>query len=294
MNEGTPIFSQLMQLLDRKSFQRCVKKYDGNKGVKSFSCWDQFLCMAFAQLTYRDSLRDIEACLRSSQDMLYRMGFRSRRISRSTLSDANKVRDSKIFEDFAWLVIAEARKCIDDKEKSSLPVDGMVFALDSTIIDLCLSLFSWAKFRSTKAGVKIHTLLDLHTEIPHFIDISAANLHDTKILPKITLIPGAYYVMDRAYIAFKYLRRFDLVKANFVLRLKENIKLRRMYSRPVNKTTGITSDHVVTLVLPTTKKKYPNPLRRIRYRDPETEKLYECLFAKDRPPVCRKIGHPLI
>jgi len=274
MNEGTPIFSQLMRLLNRKSFQRSVAKYNGNKSVKSFSCWDQFLCMSFAQLTYRDSLRDIEACLRSSQELLFRMGFRTKKVSKSTLSDANKIRDSRIFADFAWQVIAEARKATENETKTNLPIDGMVFALDSTIIDLCLSLFSWAKFRKAKGGIKIHTILDLHTEIPHFIDISAANLHDTKVLPKLILIPGAYYVMDRAYIAFKHLRRFTLVKANFILRLKENIKLKRRYSRSVNKLRGVTSDHEVTLTLPTTKKKYPHSLRRIRYRDPETKKIY--------------------
>jgi hypothetical protein len=277
MNEGTPIFSQLIQFLDRKLFQKCVNRYGGSKGIKVFSCWDQFLCLAFAQLTYRDSLRDIEACLNGSRELLYRMGFRCKRISRSTISRANRDRDSRIFEDFAWLVIAEAKRVMDNREASNLPADGMIFALDSTIVDLCLSLFPWAKFRSTKAGVKIHTLLDLRLELPHFIDISAANLHDTKILPKIPLVPGAYYIMDRAYLAFKYLRRLELIKANFIVRLKENTKLRRLYSNPVNKSSGVISDHVVRLVLPTTRKKYPHDLRRIRYRDPDTKKIYQFL-----------------
>jgi len=231
VNEGKTIFSQLMNFVTRYEFNKCVKRYEGNKRVRDFSCWDQYLCMAFAQLTYRESLRDIQACLRSVGPKLYHLGIRGK-VSRSTLADANNNRDWRIYADFAAVLITEARDLYTD-EKFGVDLEETVYALDASTIDLCLSVFPWAKFRKTKAGIKLHTLLDLRGNIPVFIDITGAKCHDVKVLDKLVVEPGSIYVMDRGYV--DYARLYKLTQANawFVTRAKKNIAYRRVCSHPV-------------------------------------------------------------
>src|SRR5215471_10177292 len=268
MNVGQTVFSQLIEHLPHREFQKCVARYSGSSYVKSFSCWDQFLSMAFAQLTYRESLRDIEACLRSMDSKLYHMGFRSK-ISRSTLADANESRDWRIYADFAQVLISIARPLYAD-DPIGVELNQSLYALDSTTIDLCLSLFPWAKFRRHKAAVKMHTLLDLHGNIPTFIQITDGKVHDVNILDEITPEAGAFYVMDRGYIDFERLYVFTLSAAFFVVRTKENVLLERRYSRPVDKSTGVRSDHTVILTAIESAKAYPEALRRVSYFDVET------------------------
>lgn len=269
MYTGTLVFSELMAYLPIRQFRKCVSRYGGHYKVKSFSCWDHFLCMAFAQLTYRASLRDIEACLRAMQPKLYHMGIRGK-VSRSTLADANEKRDWRIYADFAQILIQEARALYGDEELG-LQLEETVYALDSTTIDLCLSLFPWAKFRTNKAAVKLHTLLDLRGNIPVFIEITDGKVHDVNILDVLVPEPGSFYVMDRAYIDFRRLFQFNRHHAFFVIRAKDNLQFRRLYSAPVDKKLGLRCDQTVVLTGFYQAKDYPDKLRRIRYFDAESQ-----------------------
>jgi hypothetical protein len=275
MNTGRTVFSQVVELLPHQEFQKCVARYGGDRYLKNFSCWDQYLAMAFAQLTYRESLRDIEACLRSISGKLYHMGFRGK-VARSTLADANESRDWRIYADFAQVLIAIARP-LYASDPIGVDLDQSLYALDSTTIDLCLSLFPWAKFRRHKAAVKMHTLLDLHGNIPTFIRITDGKVHDVNILDELLPEAGAFYVMDRGYIDFERLFVFTLCSAFFVVRTKENVLLQRRYSHPVDKTTGVRSDHTVILTAIDSAKAYPDPLRRVSYFDIETKKRLKFL-----------------
>src|SRR5580704_17446596 len=267
MHVGRTVFAQVMEHFPDYEFQKCVTRYDGDFGKRSFSCLDQFLCLGFAQLTYRESLRDIEACLRSVQGKLYHMGFRGR-ISRSTLADANESVDWRIYADFAQVLIATARPMYA-AESLGFDLDGTVYALDSTTIDLCLSVFPWARFQSTKGAVKMHTLLDLRGSIPTFIEVSDGKLHDVNILDEILPEAGSFYVMDRGYLDFQRLYALHRYGAFFVTRTKAGVRLRRRYSRAVDKTTGLRSDHTVVLISAASLKNYPDPLRRVRFFDLE-------------------------
>jgi hypothetical protein len=271
MNAGKMVFAQIMEWIHPERFRRCVTRYGGNYKVRSLSCWDQFLAMAFAQVTFRESLADIEICLRSHRDRLYHLGFRST-VAHSTLADANGTRDWRIYADLAQGLIAQARK-LYAQEPLGLELDQTVYALDSTTIDLCLSLFPWARFRSTKAAIKLHTLIDVRGSIPTMITISEGKMADVRILD--TLVPeaGAFYVMDRGYVDFQRLYQVVLASAFFVTRTKTGIKLNRLESRPVDRTTGLRSDHIVWLTNPQTVRHYPDRLRRVSYRDPEDGKV---------------------
>jgi IS4 transposase len=268
MNAGRTVFAQLIAHLSHLEFQKCVTRYDGDQHHRSLSCWDQYLAMAFAQFTYRESLRDIEACLESMSGKLYHMGFRSR-IARSTLADANETHDWRIFADFAQHLVGVARP-LHVEDPMGVDLDHSLYALDSTTIDLCLSLFPWAKFRQHKGAVKMHTLLDLHGNIPTFIRITDGKVHDVNILDEISPEAGAFYVMDRGYIDFERLYVFTLSSAFFVVRTKQNVVLQRRYSRPVDKSLGLRSDHTVILTAIESVKAYPDALRRVRYFDAET------------------------
>ena len=270
MNVGRTIFSQLIECLPDKEFQKCVARYHGDSHLRGFSCWDQLLAMSFAQLTYRESLRDIEACLRSMSGKLYHMGLRGK-VARSTLADANETHDWRIYADFAQVLIGIARPLYAG-DPIGADLNQSVYALDSTTIDLCLSLFPWAHFRKGKAAVKMHTLLDLHGNIPTFVRITDGTVHDVNILDEILPEPGAFYVMDRGYVDFERLFRFTLSSAFFVTRTKKNVLLQRRYSHPVNKSTGVRSDQTVILIATGSVKVYPDALRRIRYVDAETKK----------------------
>jgi hypothetical protein len=267
MHAGKLIFAQLMEFAPWHTFRRLVAKYKGNFNVRSFTCLDQYLCMAFAQLTYRESLRDVEACLRAQPSKLYHLGLRGH-VSRSALADANECRDWRIYCDFAQALIRIARR-LYAKESLGIDLSETVYALDSTTIDLCLSLFPWARFRQTKAAIKLHTLLDLRGGIPSFIHISDGRLHDVNVLDVLITEPGAFYVMDRGYLAFDRLYTLDQAGSFFVTRTKSNTQLRRLYSRPVDRTTGLICDQIVELTVFYSQKDYPERLRRIRYRDSE-------------------------
>jgi transposase len=275
MNAGRTVFSQLIAHLAHSEFQKCVARYYGDRRHRSLSCWDQYLAMAFAQLTYRESLRDIEACLRSMGGKLYHMGFRSK-VPRSTLADANETHDWRIFADFAQHLIGIARP-LHAEDPIGLELDHTLYALDSTTIDLCLSLFPWARFRQHKAAVKVHTLLDLHGNIPTFVRITDGKVHDVNILDEILPEAGAFYVMDRGYIDFERLYVFTLCSAFFVVRSKQNILLERRYSHPVDKNTGIRSDQTVILTAIESAKVYPDVLRRVSFYDVETDKRLKFL-----------------
>jgi hypothetical protein len=269
MYKGKLVFSQLMSFLPKYEFDKCVSRYRGHYKVKDFSCWDQFLCMSFAQLTYRESLRDIEVCLRSMQSKLYHMGFRCK-ISRSTLADANENRDWRIYADFAQVLIHHARRLYSDDD-FGLELAETVYALDSTTIDLCLSLFPWATFRKTKGAIKLHTLLDLRGNIPVFIEITHGRFHDVNILDELIPEPGSFYLMNRGYLDFSRLHTFDLSRAFFITRAKSNFKFKRLYSYPVDKSTGLKCDQTIVLTGFYSAKDYPEKLRRVRYFDQETE-----------------------
>jgi hypothetical protein len=275
VNQGRTVFSQLLNFLPDREFRRCVARYGGDVRPRGFSCWDQYLSMAFAQLTYRDGLRDIEACLRSLGGKLYHMGFHGR-VARSTLADANDAHDWRIYADFAQVLIGIARP-LYASDPIGVELDQSLYALDSTTIDLCLSLFPWAKFRKHKAAVKMHTLLDLHGNIPTFISITDGKVHDVNILDEILPEAGAIYVMDRGYIDFERLYVFTLSSAFFVVRTKSNILLQRRYSHPVDKSTGVRSDHTVILSAFDSAKVYPDALRRVSYLDVETRKRFKFL-----------------
>jgi hypothetical protein len=270
MNAGRTILSQVIDHAPNKEFQKCVARYGGASNPRGFSCWDQYLAMVFAQLTFRESLRDIEACLRAMGGKLYHMGFRSR-VARSTLADANDAHDWRIWADFAQVLIAIARP-LYASDPIGVVLDQSLYALDSTTIDLCLSLFPWARFRSRKAAVKMHTLLDLHGNIPTFIRITDGKVHDVNILDQIVPEAGAFYVMDRGYIDFERLYRFTLCSAFFVVRAKSNVLLQRRYSQPVDKSTGVRSDQTVVLSSFQSASVYPDPLRKVSYFDDATAK----------------------
>jgi len=272
MNTGKIIFSQVMDYLPMHTFRQCVQKYNGHYKVKSFSCFDQYLCMSFAQLTYRESLRDIEACLRAQQNKLYHMGIRSK-VSRNTLANANNIRDWRIYADFAQSLINTARSLYINDD-FGLELTNTVYALDSSTIDLCLSSFPWASFRSAKGAVKLHTLLDLRGSIPAFIHISDGKLHDVNILDKLTPESGAFYIMDRAYLDFTRLYVLTLCSAFFVLRAKSNLQCKRLYSHPVDRTTGLICDQTILLTGIKSSQEYPDKLRRIKYFDAETQKRF--------------------
>lgn len=267
MNQGQTIFSQVIDFLPKKKFWQCVNRYYGNHRTRSFTCYDQFLCMAFAQLTYRESLRDIECCLRAMQEKLYHIGIRGK-VSRSTLADANENRDWRIYSDFAQILIHEARRLYIDDD-FGLELKDTVYALDSSTIDLCLSTFPWARFRKTKAAVKLHTLLDLRGDIPTFIWITDGKVHDVNVLDHLIPEPGAIYIMDRAYLDFLRLYQLHQSSAVFVIRSKTNTKLRRLYSHAVDKATGVNCDQTVVPTGFYSKKDYPEKLRRIKYYDAE-------------------------
>jgi hypothetical protein len=267
MNKGRTIFTQVMNHLPVHEFNKCVLRYHGDRNPRGFSCWDQFLCLAFAQLTYRESLRDIEACLRSVESKLYHMGFHGK-VSRSTLADANEAHDWRIYADFAQVLIHIARPMYAS-ESLGLDLDNTVYALDSTTIDLCLSVFPWARFRRRKGAIKMHTLLDLRGPIPTFIEVSDGKMADVKILDTIVPEAEAFYVMDRGYVDFERLHVFRDAGAFFVTRTKKGIKLRRQHSHPVDASTGVRSDQTVVLASKSARANYQEPLRRIRFYDAE-------------------------
>jgi hypothetical protein len=275
MNLGRTVFSQLIEYLPPYEFQKCVARYRGDAYLRGFSCLDQYLAMAFAQLTYRESLRDIEACLRSVGPKLYHMGLRGK-VSRTTLADANERHDWRIYSDFAQVLIGIARP-LYAQDPMGVELAHSLYALDSTTIDLCLTLFPWAKFRKHKSAVKMHTLLDLHGNIPTFISITDGKVHDVNVLDEIVPEPGAFYVMDRGYVDFERLYQFTLSSAFFVVRTKSNILLQRRYSRAVDKATGVRSDHIVILTAIDSAKVYPDTLRRVSYLDVETRKRFKFL-----------------
>lgn len=268
MNSGKSIFAQLMDFLPSKTFQRCVKRYQGDYKLKTFSCWDQFLCMTFAQLTYRESLRDIEACLRAQHTKLYHLGIRGQ-VSRNTLAHANSVRDWRIYADFAQVLITRARVLYAD-DSFGVELAQTVYALDATTIDLCLALFPWAKFRKHKGAVKLHTLLDLRGNIPTVVIITHGKVHEVNILDQLNFEAGAFYVMDRGYLDFARLYKLHLASAFFVTRARKRFDFKRLYSQPVDRATGVICDQTITLVNPVPRKGYPEKLRRIRYFDAQS------------------------
>jgi transposase len=265
MNKGSTVFTQVLDFLPMHQFRRCVDRYQGNYRVRSFTCFDQYLCMAFAQLTYRESLRDIECCLRAMDKKLYHTGFRGK-VSRSTLANANETRDWRIYRDFAQLLILVA-KDLYAGEDFGVQLDETVYALDASTIDLCLSVFPWARFRKTKSAVKLHTLLDLRGNIPSFVDITEGKVHDVNVLDILIPEAGAIYVMDRGYLDFGRLFSLNQTPAFFIIRSKTNTKLRRLYSHPVDISCGLRCDQTVVLTGYNSRRDYPQKLRRIRYHD---------------------------
>ena len=272
MNTGKTIFTQVMDFIPWYEFQKCVERYSGNYKSRMFTCQDQFLCMAFAQLTFRESLRDIEACLRSMQSKLYHMGIRGK-VSRTTLARANENRDWRIYADFAQVLIHYARELYSN-DPFGLDLKETVYALDATTIDLCLSLFPWAKFRTTKGGIKMHTLLDLRGSIPTFVEITPAKVHDVNILDILIPEPGSFYIMDRGYIDYEKLYHFNQSGAFFIIRAKDNLKSVRIYSHPIDKSTGLRSDQTIRLKNYYSAKDYPEYLRRVRFFDSEHSQYY--------------------
>ena len=270
MDPGKLVFAQLMDFVPRHDFDVCVRRYGGDRRPRGFSARDQFLCMAFAQLTFRESLRDVETCLRALEPKLYHAGFRGK-ISRSTLADANRTHDWQIFADFAQVLIGHARKLYTD-EPFGVELEETVYALDSTTIDLCLSLFPWARFRRRKGAVKLHTLLDLRGNIPTFVRITHGKTSDVTVLDHLPIEPGAFYVMDRGYVDFRRLYRFTTCSAFFVTRAKRGLDYTRRSRRQVDKTTGLRSDQTIVLVGPKTSRLYPDPLRRVVFYDAEHDR----------------------
>jgi len=275
MHSGRMVFAQLTDLLPRRRFHTLVHRYQGDYKIRGFSCYDQLLTLIFAQITYCESLRDIEACLSARPSHLYQLGIRGN-VRRSTLADANESRDARIFGDFAQLMIAKAR-ALYIHDTPDLDLDAMIYAFDSTTISLCLSLFPWAKFRRRKAAIKLHTLLDLRGNIPSFIVISTGKMHDVNALDLLFIEPGAFYLIDKGYIDYERLYTFTLACAFFVTRIKDNAKYRVVRSAEVDKDSGLICDQTIRLTGIDTHEKYPADLRRVKYRDPETQKVYEFL-----------------
>jgi len=272
MDSGKLVFAQLMDFMPRHDFDACVRRYDGDRRLRGFSCRDQLLCLAFAQLTFRESLRDIETCLRALEPKLYHAGFRGK-VSRSTLADANRAHDWRIFADFAQVLIGRARTLYAD-EPLGVELEQTAYALDSTTIDLCLSLFPWARFRRRKGAVKLHTLLDLRGNIPCFVRVSHGKTADVTVLDHLPIEPGAFYVMDRGYIDFQRLYRFTSCSAFFVTRGKRGLDFTRRARRRVDKTTGLRSDQTIVLAGPKTSRLYPDPLRRVVFYDAEQDRRF--------------------
>jgi hypothetical protein len=272
MHAGRFIFAQLLDLLSRYEFNKCVSRYQGNRRIRTFSCWDQFLVMLFAQLTYRESLRDIESCLRAMPNQLYHLGIRGV-VSRSTLADANENRSWRIWADFAMVLIAHARR-LHEGDAVAGRLKAAAYVFDTTTIDLCLKLFPWAQFRRRKSAVKLHTLLDLRGNIPCFVNVSAGSVHEVNMLDELDLEAGAYYIMDRGFIDFRRLHRFVHEQAFFVLRCKDNQDYRVVESRPVDRNRGLRADQTIKLRGVRTRKNYPSPLRRITFTDAETGKHF--------------------
>jgi hypothetical protein len=270
MNQGKTILAQLMDFLPAHDFRHCVERYQGHYKIKSFSCWDQFLCMAFAQLTYRESLRDIQACLRGSQQKLYHMGFRGK-VSRNTLAHANQVRDWRIYGDFAQILIAQARS-LYAQEDFGVELEEAVYAFDASTIDFCLSVFPWAKFRQRKGAIKLHTLMDLRGSIPTLIFITHGKVHEINLLDELLFEPGAIYLFDRGYLDFARLFKIHQSPAFFIIRAKRNFRFRRLFSHPADKTKGIQADQTIQLHGFYSRRDYPDRLRRIRYFDAEKQK----------------------
>jgi len=272
VNQGQTIFAQIMQFLSHDEFSRCVQRFNGNRYAKRFSCWDQFLAMAFAQLTYRESLRDIEVCLAAQRNKLYHCGL-SGPVRRSSLADANERRDWRIYATFAHTLIDIARPLYADTDLG-LDLNATAYALDATTIDLCLSMFPWARFRKAKGAIKLHTMIETHSSIPVFIDITHGKVHDVNVLDILTPEPGSFLIMDRAYLDFARLFTLHQALAFFVIRSKSNLQFRRQYSYPVDKTSGLRSDQTGLLTGPLTSTLYPVPLRRVTYYSLETEKRF--------------------
>lgn len=283
MNQGSTIFAQLMSHASRFTLDRCIRRYRGNHRVRSFSCRDQFLVMAFAQLTYRESLRDVEACLSALPDRLYHMGIRGK-VSRSTLADANEQRDWRIYADFAQGLIAEARR-LHAGEPLDVDLEHTVYALDSTIIEFCIELFPWAQFQGHVAGVRLHTLLDLRGSIPAFARITAGSFRDSHMLDVLVPEPGSIYVFDRGYVDFKRLYSLNQGRATFVTRAKKKQRFRRLYSHPVDRSTGLICDQTVVLPVASSAAKYPEKLRRVRFNDLESGKSYVFITNDFRLPA---------
>jgi hypothetical protein len=276
MNTGKAVLSQIMDFISQYDFNKCVEKYTGNYKVKSFTCWEQFIVMSFAQLTYRESLRDIESCLKAISNKLYHCGVKSR-IAKSTLADANENRDWRVYAEFAQTLIIEARHLYKDDNDFSVEIDEIAYALDSTTIDLCLSLFPWAKFRKKKGAIKMHTLMDMRGSIPTFIEITHGKLHDVNILDLLLIEPGAIYVMDRAYLDFDRLYNIHKALGYFITTEKSNFKFRRLYSNKVNKEKGFKCDQIIALTGFYSAKKYPEKLRRIKYYYKEQDRVLKFL-----------------
>lgn len=273
MYSGATVFSQVMAQITRYEFDKVVEKYQGNYKVKTFSSWDQFLSMSFAQLSYRRSLRDIEACLNAQPRKLYHMGIRGN-VARTNLARANENRDWRIYSDLAQQLIIRARKLYRDDSDFTLDLENTVYALDSTTIDLCLTLFPWAQFRKYKSAVKLHTLLDLRGSIPTFIDITSGAIHDVNVLDMLIPEAGSFYIMDKGYIDYERLYQLNKANSFFVTRAKSNLSYRRLYSQPIDKQTGLRSDQVIRLTGPKSSLRYPDKLRRVRYYDTELDRYF--------------------
>lgn len=286
MNEGKYIFSQLNDFLPYYEFEKCIERYRGNLRVKKLRCWDQYLAMSFGQLTARSSLRDIVTCLGAHRDKTYHLGFRSE-VARSTLADANERRDWRIYRDLAQVLTAKARRLYADDADFCFDLDHSCYALDSSTIDLCLSVFLWAPFRKTKAGLKLHTAIDLRGNIPTFLHVTDAKVHDVNALDELPLEVGAFYIMDRAYLDYARLYKMHQTPAFFIIRAKKNTKMKRLYSLPVDKSTGVRCDQIVRFSSAHGKKHYPDKLRRIKYYDAETDMAY--VFLTNNMTVDAKI-----
>jgi len=273
MAKGKYILAQILELTSRKEFSRCVDKYQGNYRVRSFSCRDQFICLAFGQLTHRESLRDIVTCLNAQKSKQYQLGLRGD-VARSTLADANEKRDWRIYADFAQVLIRKFRKTTQLDKISEIELDNVIYALDSTVIDLCLNVFWWAKFRKHKGAIKLHTLLDIRCEIPCFIHITEAAVHDVNVLDVLEFEVDAIYIMDRGYVDWKRLYRIHKAQSFFVIRAKSNLCFVRHYSNPVDKTTGLRCDQVISLENYKASKDYPEKMRRIKFYDAEYKNTY--------------------
>ena len=269
MNQGKYVFSQLVEFLPQRVFDRITNKYSGNKSIKHFTCWNQLLCMIFGQLSYRESLRDLIIVIEAHQSKIYHLGF-GKNVSRSNLSKANENRNFKIFEDFASHLISLAQSKISDKK---IEIKGNIYAFDSSTIDLCLSVFCWAHFRKTKAGIKLHTLFDINTQIPVFIHITEANIHDVNAMDVIDYEPLAYYIFDRAYVDYERLFRITLAKAFFVVRAKSNVKFKRMYSNKIDKSTGVKYDQTGKIDGIYSAKNYPEKIRKVKFHDAEKDRI---------------------